>query len=472
MVAIILVAWLLYTLFTSGIVNTANIDKGMEIQLTQSDGKVINIKPGIRIIPAGTYLATMKNDNSRAVYKQTITVNNLLRLTDLNISKKPQAATKVLQNTKSINFLNYDDNLFSYKQNGNVIYDDLSPQNPPYLDTCETYCTNLIPYEENVLLGYSTAEESGQVIVKSISVTNKEIQPINNRSIYPAGSTIYTNTKDGSFAIYDGDKTIYHYTSLEAQPTTIKIDNKIASGVDDLLIAVTQANTLVVQGNNFIAMSGNSDKAPPKKVNYNVVMYSNKNGKQVSSQNFNNISLIADISLSPDGSYFTLNTADGFKLYKTGEDKVLLYEPQATAISIQVEWINNESYAYLNGIDGIYLGSVNGSSYPLFSSKNINMSSFSYIGDKLHVSGFYTSFTDTMPIAMLVDPSKPEVNNSLIQRNLLTKTYNYSIGFDGEIFTIYRAYDYINMTTIKGDLTPAYDYIKKLAKDPKIIVAE
>lgn len=476
---LIITAWFIHILLTFGFISTSNISEGTVITLARQQvgsTQELDIQPGLRLLPAGTYLATIKSDSEAAVYKKTVIVNNLLRVSKLSFDKKPQAAAKSLAPVKSANFLLINNSLVSYSSSDTAINDDSQPQSPPYFNTCDIACTNLYPYQEDALLGVTVAE--GQYIkVNSVSVKDKAVTPLKNRSTFPVNSTLHINTHDSSFAVYDDMETIYQYASIHAEPTTIATSEQVSIGIDGPLVATSQKYTYALFGVSFAPPSSgdNPEIAQTEDDWYGdikLVKYDNKTGKEVGRQTFKNHSTVASISASPEGDYFTINTKDGFELYKWGEEKVLLYEPQSPAISMDLEWLTNETFAYTNGIEAIYLGNVDGSSRPLFASKNVNVSSFAYINNKIYATGFYTTFTDSVPTAFLIDPSREEVNNSLIQRDLLLQTSVYNIGFDGETFTIYRAYDYKNMRTIEGDLKPAYEYINKLAKNPKIIVIE
>lgn len=476
---LIITAWFIYILLTFGFISTSNISEGTVITLARQQvgsTQELDIQPGLRLLPAGTYLATIKSDSEAAVYKKTVIVNNLLRVSELSFDKKPQAAAKSLAPVKSANFLLINNSLVSYSSSDTAINDDSQPQSPPYFNTCDIACTNLYPYQEDALLGVTVAE--GQYIkVNSVSVKDKTVTPLKNRSTFPVNSTLHINTHDSSFAVYDGEETIYYYSSVEATPVVINTGRRVAFGINDPLVTTTQQYTFITLGRDYSApTSGDNLEIIQTKEDlygdFTVVKYDNKSGKEVARQSFNNHSIIANISASPDGNYITINTMDGFELYKFGEDKVKLYEPQSAAIEMDLQWLSNETFAYTNGIEAIYLGNVDGSSRPLFASKNVNVSSFAYINNKIYATGFYTTFTGSVPTAFLIDPSREEVNNSLIQRDLLLQTSVYNVGFDGETFTIYRAYDYKNMRTIEGDLKPAYEYINKLAKNPKIIVIE
>lgn len=145
----------------------------------------LDIQPGLRLLPAGTHLATIKSDSEAAVYKKAV-VNNLLRVSELSFDKKPQAAAKSLAPVKSANFLLINNSLVSYSSSDTAINDDSQPQSPPYFNTCDMACTNLYPYQEDALLGVTVAE--GQYIkVNSVSVKRQNRNTV--RTVQPSQLT-------------------------------------------------------------------------------------------------------------------------------------------------------------------------------------------------------------------------------------------------------------------------------------------
>lgn len=467
--------WLVILLLTHGIIDSSEIKPGNKIVLIKQGGDTIEIEPGRKLIPTGVYSVMITPENSTNTYRETVVVKNFLRTTKVKFESKPQAAAKILDPVTSNTFLQTNSGeLVSFVGHDFVINNDSQPQSPPYFDTCTVICVSLLPYQKSTLLAYYTFEDK-YIEVNSVSIENKSVTPIKNHSTHHIDSTIHTNTRDGSFAVYSNKNTIYHYDSIDAEPTVIKLDSPVAHGIDDMLIATNKKSTMVVVGNNFLGPEsgdGGSSRSGDEKSDFLIEIYDNKSGKKTSSKTLVNHFAIANISLSPDAKHFTINTLGGFELYRVGSYEKLFFEPQSPSSSVEVEWLNSNSFFYTNGINSINLGTTTGSSYTIFSSSHINISSYRYINNKIYATGFFTDYTDTKPMAILIDPSSPEVSNKLIQRGPLTETSNYSIEFDGETFFIYRAFDFKEMKSIDSDLSSAYSYINKLVKNPKIIVIE
>ena len=362
----------------------------------------------------------------------------------------------------------------SYNPGDTSVINDSEPKSPLYFDTCSIMCTQLYPYTSTLALGYSQQNGvSAQIMV--VDLVAKTITPL-SASSYTSFGDLVINAHDGSFAVYDGNKKIYHYSSLQSQPKEVALSERPAHGDNQYLIGITKDSLVTATGPDYSApTSGDNPQIvvtdKQSKGNYQIINYS-LSGGEIKKSTITNHSLVYKLSVSPDtgGSHYTLSAANEFEVRNSNDNSIVFSEPLSNVTAI--EWLDSNSIAYADGYNGIYKSTMDGSSSPIFATDAFNVSAFRLIGDTLYATLFPNTIASGTAFSLTINPQKNEYNNTLISTDPIKSGTTYNLLFDGKTFTVMRKYNFAANSYVQGSMQEAYDYIKTVAKDPIIVTRD
>jgi len=464
--------WLGITLLLNGFVDSASLDKDEVLTFSRiENGKVVEsteASSGYTQLHAGDYSVKIAPKNTRAHSTVSLHVDNFFRVTKLDFSEKNQASSQLMYTIAGTNFIAPANKLTSYRSGGTVLFNDEDPLSQPF-DTCDQACMSLYPYDDTQMIGLLGKE--GRVKYVATIASPSTLPSHVDDMIYPVDSQLIRSRDDGSFAVYDGKSQLSYYKNLSSKPIVIKLENKPAMGEDQQLISLADQSILVGSGKDYsnpVSGDGGDGSTTDSPDDYRFDTYSTVSGTKTGTFQLKNHTQLRSISISPHADYYTASSSSTIEIGAVSDGKISTTHPYITS---QIIWTSQGTFVYYD-VDAVYMSDLKGTTWPVFSNKSMNISSVDLVAGKLYISAIFTDDPDQQSNAIVVDVTKPAVDNSLLSYNPLQLTGNYSIRFNGQSFTLYVTANQDGSTPSSEDLDPAYNYMKITAPGAPILVSK
>jgi len=458
-------------LLLNGIVDTTSVPKDATIRVAKIDNSTVGNSSEIsassrfQLLIAGTYAVQVTLKNSSIHQNYTVTINNFFRSTKINYIERNQAESYMQAPISGTNFVSKTAS-WSYRNNGNVLFNDADPLSQP-LDTCENVCFSMQAYKEGAVIGLEGNDNRTKVIATGRGVDSTP-SPIDTAA-YPAASELVVQRGGSAFVVYDGDKRLYSYSDSVSQPREIILPKKPAIGENGPLISVQSGVIAVVYGKDYaVPESGDgamaSSEAPS---NFEVVMYKSTDGSAQKTASIQQHATIRSFAINPAGTKFTLSTQTTVESGSITEMSITNVWPEEAE---QLAWINNDSFIY-GTTKGIYEAEGT-TAWPILASSAFAVSNFDVIEGNVYASIIFNNDSDQLSYPVIMTPSQKTTHNNLLSHVALKNDKNYSVQFNGKEFQLYIRTKDDGSKPSETELAPAYDYMKKTAPDIKIVVFE
>ncbi len=466
--AAIFIAIIVVLLF-NGLVDSSTIDKDSTITLHRvENGKITDEKEldhGYTRVGAGTYAVSIAKKDTNYHDNMMMQVDNFLRITKLTHTSVAQAGTKLGSIIAGTSFVG-NDAAWSYRSGGSVLFHDEDPLAQP-IDTCETECFTTMGYSETMLIGLiGNSNRTKQVGTLTPPATTPT--PIGS-GVYPAESELFVDKNGSAFAVFDGKQRVYYYKNSTTQPVTISLEKTPAKGEDGSLVAVANGKVAIAYGLDYsLPNSGDAgDSVDDSSGSYTLTVY-DTNGKKINDTSLHDHAQIRAFDINDAGDHFALITQDTVEMGKLDTGAIgSVWQDDAYSVG----WLNDSNFIYATN-NALYQSNTEAKSWPILANKNMAISAVEYIKGRIFSSVLFAKDIDQLSYALLIDPSKQEVNNSLLSHTQLKSTELYSIGFDGQEFQLYIKTKDDGTKPSSSELAPAYEYMKQLAPEAKVVVYE